>query len=185
MESYLPISFLNDFIFCPRSIYFHQLYGKINQRLYHTTDQTKGLNAHKSIEEKKYTTTVKVLQNYEVYSHTLNIGGKIDVFDIKKELLVERKKKIKVVYDGYIFQLYAQYYALIDMGYPVKKMKLHSLDDNKNYWVDLPSDNPEMSEKFDDLLEKMRNFKLEDSFDPNINKCNRCIYKNLCDLSPC
>lgn len=40
MEPYIPISFLNDFIFCPRSIYFHQLYGRSSESLYHSTDQS-------------------------------------------------------------------------------------------------------------------------------------------------
>ena len=185
MEPYLPISFLNDFIFCPRSIYFHQLYGRISPRLYHGTDQTKGLAAHKSIDTKSYTTSTRVLQNHEVYSHTLNIAGKIDTYDIDKELLVERKKKIKVVYDGYIFQLYAQYHALTDMGYKVKKMKLYSMDDNKNYRIDLPSENKVLHDKFHSLLEQIRNFNLEDEFTPNANKCKHCIYNNLCDQSLC
>lgn len=46
--NYIPISFLNDFIFCPRSIYFHQLYGRSNESIYHTTSQSEGKLAHKS-----------------------------------------------------------------------------------------------------------------------------------------
>ena len=50
MENYIPISFLNDFIFYPRSIYFHQLYGRSNESIYHTTSQSEGKLAHKSWE---------------------------------------------------------------------------------------------------------------------------------------
>ena len=53
MEPYLPISYLNDFIFCPRSIYFHQLYGRVNQRVYHTPAQTQGKAAHKAIDTQR------------------------------------------------------------------------------------------------------------------------------------
>lgn len=78
METYIPISFLNDFIFCPRSIYFHQLYGRTNENIYHTTAQSEGKMAHKSIDNKTYTTSKKVLQTIEIYSSRFGLGGKID-----------------------------------------------------------------------------------------------------------
>ena len=88
MEAYLSISYLNDFVFCPRSIYFHQLYGKVEQRLYQTTDQTEGKAAHKAVDEKTYSTSRHILQGAEVYSDKYKIGGKIDTFDIKKGVSV-------------------------------------------------------------------------------------------------
>ncbi|MBD3843295.1 MAG: type V CRISPR-associated protein Cas4 [Campylobacterales bacterium] len=108
MEPYIPISFLNDFIFCPRSIYFHQLYGRSDESLYHSTDQSEGKAAHATVDAKTYTTAKKVLQTIEIYSQTYGLGGKIDTFDTQTGILTERKKKIKVIYDGYIYQLYAQ-----------------------------------------------------------------------------
>ncbi len=68
MEPYLMISHLNDFIFCPRSIYFHQLYGRVSKKLYQSDVQIKGTNAHKSVDSKKYTTAKTVLQSIEIYS---------------------------------------------------------------------------------------------------------------------
>jgi CRISPR/Cas system-associated exonuclease Cas4 (RecB family) len=50
MEPYIPISMLNDFIFCPRSIYFHQVHGGMEQDMYHTEVQIEGKAAHQSIE---------------------------------------------------------------------------------------------------------------------------------------
>ena len=188
MEAYLPISFLNDFIFCPRSIYFHQLYGRVSQKVYHQTPQTKGLAAHKTVDEKRYSTSANALQSLEVYSHRYNIAGKIDVFDQASGVLTERKKKIKVVYDGYIFQLYAQCFALQDMGFNVKKIRLYSMDDNKVYPVDMPHDNQQKVESFESLLEDIRTFTLSNDFQQNPNKCKNCIYSNLCDtaeLAPC
>ncbi|MCH7763602.1 MAG: type V CRISPR-associated protein Cas4, partial [Candidatus Marinimicrobia bacterium] len=152
MEAYMPITFLNDFIFCPKSIYFHQLYGRVSKRLYHTTDQTNGIAAHKTIDNKSYTTAKSVLQGLDVFSEKYRIGGKIDTFDIKKALLVERKKKIKVIYDGYIYQLYAQYYCLTEMGYEVKRLKLYSMEDNKSYPVKLPENDREKQEGFETLI---------------------------------
>jgi CRISPR-associated exonuclease Cas4 len=185
MESYILISFLNDFIFCPRSIYFHQLYGRMSTHVYHSSAQTKGQNAHKSIDSKTYTTSKDILQGIEVYSSRYNLAGKIDTYDQKKELLVERKKKIKVVYDGYIYQLYAQYFALTDMGYSVRKMKLYSMDDNKSYPVALPDDDLERKLQFEDLIDKINAFDLTHPFSPNASKCKHCIYNNLCDVTLC
>jgi CRISPR-associated protein Cas4 len=181
MESYLTISFLNDFIFCPRSIYFHQLYGRVNQRLYQTAAQTKGKAAHKTIDNQHYSTAKAVLQGTSIYSSRYNLGGKIDTFDTDKGLLVERKKKIKVIYDGYIYQLYAQYHCLTEMGYNVRKIRFHSLDDNKNYPIKLPHEAPELQRAFEDTLQQIRSYNLEDDFTANPNKCKYCIYHNLCD----
>ncbi len=185
MEAYLPIAYLNDFIFCPRSIYFHQLYGRVSKRLYHTTDQTKGLAAHKTVDNQNYSTSKAILQGMDVYSEKYNLGGKIDTFDQTKSLLVERKKKIKVIYDGYIYQLYAQYYCLVEMGYQVKLIKLYSMDDNKSYPIKKPEDDPERQQEFERLIMQMRSFDLTAPFTANKNKCQHCIYNNLCDTSLC
>ena len=184
MQNYIPISFLNDFIFCPRSIYFHNLYGRSSESLYHTTDQSEGKAAHKSVDTKTYTTSKKVLQTIEIYSHRFLLGGKIDTFDTATKTLTERKKKIVTIYDGYVFQLYAQYHCLVDMGYEVEKMRLYSIDDNKIYPIELPKDDKRTQQKFEELLEDMRSFDLTKSFTINPNKCNRCIYRYMCDVSP-
>lgn len=183
MEAYLPISYLNDFIFCPRSIYFHELYGRVSQKVYQQTAQTKGLAAHKTIDNQSYSSAMSVLQGMEVYSHRYNIAGKIDIFDQKKGLLSERKKKIKVIYDGYIYQLYAQCFALEDMGFSVKSLRLYSIDDNKAYPIEMPENDPQRLQAFETLLIKIRRFNLADDFIPNPNKCIHCIYSNVCDVA--
>lgn len=182
MESYLPISYINDFIFCPRSIYFHGLYGGADESLYHTTDQSEGRAAHKSVDNKKYTTSKDIFQGIEVYSSRYGICGKIDTFDNFKGLLVERKKKIKTVYDGYIYQLYAQYHCLSEMGYTVKSMGIYSMDDNKNYPISLPSEDLIRQKEFENIIYKIKTFDLFETVSININKCKRCIYSSLCDI---
>ncbi|MCT7564126.1 type V CRISPR-associated protein Cas4 [Aliarcobacter butzleri] len=184
MENYIPISFLNDFIFCPRSIYFHQLYGRSNESIYHTTAQSEGKLAHKSIDNKTYTTSKKVLQTIEIYSHRFGLGGKIDTFNIDTKVLTERKKKITKVYDGYIYQLYAQYHCLVDMGYDVKTLRLYSMNDNKIYPIKLPNEDLDRQKKFEELIHNMKKFDLNSSFSINPNKCNCCIYKYMCDVAP-
>lgn len=183
MEPYIPISFLNDFIFCPRSIYFHQLYGRSDESIYHTTDQSEGKAAHASVDSKTYTTAKKVLQTIDVYSHHYEIGGKIDTFDTSTGVLTERKKKIKVIYDGYIYQLYAQYHCLVEMGYTVKTIRLYSMDDNRVHPIALPENDTKRQNGFEALIHQMRIFDLTAPFNVNPNKCFRCVYRYMCDVA--
>lgn len=52
MTDYIPISTLNDFIFCPYSIYLHNVYMETDEGLYHATPQTKGKLAHEPVDSK-------------------------------------------------------------------------------------------------------------------------------------
>lgn len=183
MEEIILISYLNDFIFCPVSIYFHKLYGDLDKRLYQTTVQINGTNAHKSIDTKKYSSKKAILQSINVYSEEFGIQGKIDTFDTDSGILTERKNKIIKIYDGYIFQVYAQYYALIEMGYNVKKIRFHSMSDNKNYPVALPQEDSVMDTKFKKLIKQMHEFNIDNFVQTNTNKCRNCIYEPSCDRS--
>ena len=107
MEENIKISNLNDFIFCPRSIYFHNLYSDLDEGLYHTTYQSNGKNAHKNIDKKRYSSRKSFLEGIDIYSEELGIIGKIDLFDQEKGIFIERKNKIKKIYDGYYLQVYA------------------------------------------------------------------------------
>lgn len=156
MENYLTLSYLNDFIFCPRSIYFHGLYQKYNVRNYKQTPQIEGDAAHKTIDEATYSTKKDVLQGIEIYSEKYKICGKIDVFDISKKKLVERKREVKTIYDGYIFQVYAQYHCLIEMGYEVESIVIHDLVHNKNYPIPTPKESKDWQDKFEQLLKDIR-----------------------------
>ena len=186
MENLISISYLNDFIFCPRSIYFHQLYVGESEYLFHSSFQSEGKAAHKNIDEQTYSTQKNILQGAEVVSNTYGLIGKIDLFFIDKALLRERKKHISVIYDGYILQLYAQYFALTEMGYIVKKIELYSNDTNKIFHVKLPKDDINMKQKFENTLMGIRNFSLSKNIKtPSENKCARCIYSGLCDITLC
>ena len=95
MEEIILISYLNDFIFCPISIYFHNLYRTIDKKMYQSTYQINGTNAHKSVDSNTYSTKRNILQGINVFSEKYGIQGKIDIFDIDKELLIERKNKTR------------------------------------------------------------------------------------------
>lgn len=186
MEPYITLSFLNDFIFCPRSIYFHQLYGGLEHDLYKQKPQIAGEAAHSSIDKKNYSTRKTVLQNIEVFSEQYNICGKIDIFDCASGILTERKREIKTIYDGYVFQVYAQCHALREMGYTVNEIIIHDMVHNKNYPVPLPENDSNMQIKFERLISDMNCFDISKvDFEPNGTKCERCIYSQLCDVATC
>lgn len=183
MDDAIILSNLNDFIFCPASIYFHNLYGSQSTITYQSNDQINGTQAHKAIDENKYSSKRSIITSLEIYSEKYNIVGKIDLYDSEKKILTERKRKIKKIYDGYIFQLYAQYFAMLEMGYEVKYLHFYSMADNKTYSIPLPSDDPERFEKFEKLICDMRNFDLDSFKQQNVFKCTKCIYEPACDRS--
>ena len=180
MEENISISNLNDFIFCPRSIYFHNLYTIYDEHLYHTTFQEKGKFAHQTIDLKKYSSKKQFLQGIDIYSEELGLIGKIDLYDLKNKVLIERKYKIKKLYVGYYLQIYAQFFCLIEMGYDVKKLKFYSISDNKSFIVPLPTDKEK--EKLKEIIHKINTFNITDNnFKQNPKKCKMCIYKEICD----
>ncbi len=183
MEENILISYFNDFIFCPASIYFHKLYGNLDTKLYQDAYQINGTNSHKSIDEKTYSTRKDVLQGIDIFSDEFGIQGKIDVFDMKSGILMERKNHVTKIYDGYVFQVYAQYYCLKEMGYQVKKIKIHSVNDNKNYDIKLPDADKAMDKKFKLLIKKIHEFNIENFTQTNKEKCKKCIYEPSCDRS--
>ena len=181
MESYLPITYLNDFIFCPRSIFFHQRFSQYNQTLYHNKEQTIGKIKHETIEDRRYSTSKHILQNIDVYSERYHLCGKIDIFNQKTRELVERKYSIKTIYDGYRYQIYAHLFCLREMGYQPTALFLHSLKDNKRYPIPLPSETD--IQEFEGLLTKIKKYRLAEPFDQNPVKCEKCVYRPLCDIN--
>ena len=152
---------INDFIFCPVSIYFHNLYGHQDTTTYQCKDQILGTYIHKTIDEQNYSSKQSVLQGMPCYCEKYNLLGKIDLFDIETKTLTERKRTIKTIYDGYVFQLYAQYFSLQEMGYLVETIRLYSYTDNKMYEQKLPHDNPEMLKQFEKVLYDIRHFNMD------------------------
>ncbi|MBR7063911.1 MAG: type V CRISPR-associated protein Cas4 [Treponema sp.] len=181
MELYLKISNINDFIFCPLSIYYHQLYGSLDERMYYDKPQLDGKAAHATIDEKRYSTHKNILQGIDVYSDKYKLCGKIDIFDVEKGLLTERKKHISKIYDCYVFQLYAQVLCLREMGYTVKECRLYSSDDNKVHPIPLPEEDESMFEKFKATNEAMHTINLATYKPKSADKCNNCIYNDFCD----
>lgn len=182
-ENPIAISNINDFIFCPVSIYFHALDLDTEKLMYQCEDQLNGSAAHEKTDNGEYSDRTDILQAVSVYCEEYSLFGKIDVFDVKNGVLTERKRSIKTVYDGYVFQLYAQYFALIEMGYNVNEIKLYSMQDNKTYKIPLPNEDKEMFFKFKNTIKQMKSFAFENFEQKNAEKCKRCIYEEMCYYS--
>lgn len=97
MDDIIIISNLNDFIFCPASIYFHKLYGSQDNLTYQSSYQINGSRAHESVDNSSYSTKKSIITALDVYSDKYKLSGKIDIYDMEKQLLVERKKHISKI----------------------------------------------------------------------------------------
>ncbi|MDR2904538.1 MAG: type V CRISPR-associated protein Cas4 [Helicobacteraceae bacterium] len=167
----------------PAFYIFSYLYGETKEVLYYDAPQLNGKAAHSAIDEKRYSTKKDILQGAEVYCNKYKLCGKIDIYDRDKKLLTERKKKITRIYDGYIFQLYAQYFCLDEMNCDVENLRFYSMDDNKTFPIKLPKDDFDMFAKFEKIIDEINSFEADGFCQNNSAKCERCIYNNLCDRS--
>ncbi len=179
MDTLILISNLNDFIFCPYSIYLHNIYMNTDEEIYHATPQTKGKLAHTTIDEKKASNKKDELQSLPVISLRLGIMGKIDIYRTKEKMLIERKYNLKNIYRGQLYQLWAQYFCMQEMGYEVEKLAFYEISTNKTTLIDLPT--KEERAELEEFIEKFRNYNPAMEIETNENKCKHCIYCNLCD----
>ena len=184
MESYLMITQINDFIFCPRSLLFHDfLRSNYSPDNFRETPQVRGLAAHAAIDNRSYSTKKDILQGTMVYSYRYGLLGRIDIFDIPTGNLTERKYSISAIYDGFRYQLYAQYFALKEIGYTVNSLSLYSSKDNRKYGIAIPGKADISS--FEAVLKRIRTYEPEKDFSPpNLTKCRHCNYREICSFFP-
>ena len=179
METLLPISYLNDFIFCPYSIYLHQVFDNNNEVVFSASPQQTGKSAHDIIDSQKDKKPIQIIKGAYVVSSRLGIYGKIDTFYVVKGKLVESKYRIKTIYQGYYYQIWVQYFALIEMGYIVNELCFYSISDKKTFPVKIPQ-----QQEFNELrkhIRKIARFDFEQEIKVNPVKCKHCIYAALCD----
>ncbi len=174
MDSAIPISAINDFLFCPKSLYLHTVYSSFEKNTYHDTPQVLGTIAHENIEKGEYTTSGHILQALSVYSSRLGVKGKIDVYDTKNHFLIERKYRVKQIYTGFKYQLYAQMYCLEEAGMPVERLFIQSLSDNKRYEVPLPTQDER--KEFETLIKRIQSFTQSDLRNHTCGHCQNNIY---------
>lgn len=178
-EDYISISSLNDFIFCPYSIYLHNVYMESDDSMFHAAPQTTGKIAHKSIDKKSASNRADELVSLPVYSERYRLMGKIDIYNKKSKKLIERKYKLKQIFQGQIYQLWAQMFCLREMGYEVNSLAFYEISTNKMIPVDLPTGDE--TKAFSHFIYMFQNYNPADDFSVNPNKCRHCIYCNLCD----
>ncbi len=180
MSDYISLSTLNDFSFCPYSIYLHGVYMEADEDMYHAFPQTKGAIAHQGVDDKTGSTRKTDIMSLPVYSDELGISGKIDVYKQEKRMLIERKNNLKRIFRGQLYQLWGQYFCMKEMGYEVEKLAFYEMSTNKMVEVEVP-DAPEKQE----LVAFIERFKRYDpasaQLEENHNKCIHCVYCNICD----
>ncbi|MBP3688944.1 MAG: type V CRISPR-associated protein Cas4 [Bacteroidaceae bacterium] len=179
MEDYISISTLNDFVFCPYSIYLHNVYMETDESVYHATPQTRGRIAHQTVDEKRTSNRSDELQSLPVISHIYGLTGKIDIYRGREKRLIERKYQLRTIYQGQIYQLWAQYLCMIEMGYEVESIAFYEISSNKMIPVELPSG--EKLSQFEQFIKSYRNYDPSEPIMTNKNKCLHCIYCCLCD----
>lgn len=180
MEDYIHISTLNDFVFCPYSIYLQGVYMDTDEGQYKAMPQTQGKVAHKTTDKKTASNRSDDILSLPVYSEEYGLMGKIDLYKQKEKKLIERKYQLKQIFQGQIYQLWAQMLCLREMGYEVNSLAFYETSTNKMVSVDMPTEND--IEEFRQFIIGFRNFDPASThFSINRNKCIRCVYCNLCD----
>ena len=150
-----------------------------DEDLNHAKPQTRGKVAHESVDNKMSSTSKNEIQSLPVSSDELGVMGKIDIYRKNEKLLIERKYQLKQIYRGQLYQIWAQYFCMTEMGYEIEKIAFYEMSTNKMIPLDLPT-----SIDKEELLTFISRFKMynpADSFQPNENKCRHCVYCNLCD----
>jgi CRISPR-associated protein Cas4 len=150
-----------------------------DEELVHATPQMQGKASHATIDQKKYSSRKDDIVGMSVYSNELGIVGKIDIYKSKEKVLVERKHQLLKIYQGQIYQLWAQYFCMIEMGYKVEKLAFYAISSNTTFPVELPSE--AQKEELRDFIYRFKTYDPQQEITVNINKCTHCIYCNLCD----
>lgn len=171
---YITISSLNDFVFCPYSIYLHNVYMESDEETYKATPQIKGTIAHEAVDTKSYSSRKNEILALPIISERLGLVGKIDVFKVNEKRLIERKYQLKQIFRGQLYQLWAQYICMREMGYEVEKICFYEISTNKTIPVELPSDQDML--ELAEFIEKFRRYDPMDEIQTNSNKCVHCIY---------
>ncbi|WP_026215879.1 type V CRISPR-associated protein Cas4 [Porphyromonas macacae] len=179
MDWYIPLSYLNDFVFCRFSIYFHNVYMESDSSLYYAAPQINGKNAHRSIDNYSVSSVSNRLTGISLLSEHYGLYGKLDQFDIKRGLVVERKNHLANIYKGQIYQLWGEGFCLEEMGYDVREYCFVEYSTHKVFSVPYPTD--EDRAQFLRFIDEIRSFDpAVETPDVNPQKCSHCIYSHLC-----
>lgn len=147
---------------------------------YKATPQTRGKIAHESVDKKIASNRSDDILSLPVYSEEYGLMGKIDVYKRKEKKLIERKYQLKQIFQGQIYQLWAQMLCLREMGEEVESLAFYETSTNKMIPVAMPTEDD--LQRFKGFLQRFRSFNPDSTpFTINRNKCIHCVYCNLCD----
>ena len=178
MNGLIPISYLNDFLFCPYSIYLHQVYRGTEEETVKALPQKSGTSAHARMEKRKEEEP-DVLLSLPVLSEDLGLWGVIDEYNSVAEELTEYKNKLTAVFPGQKMQAYAQYFCMMESGYPVKTIRLVELVSGNVFPISIPG--KEELHGLEMLIARIRDWNPDEIVMVNTNKCRKCIYCPLCE----
>jgi len=151
-----------------------------DEMMYHATPQTRGKSAHKTIDKKTTSNRADDLLALPVYSEEFGLMGKIDIYKRNERKLIERKFQLKQIFQGQIYQLWAQMLCLREMGYEVEELAFYEMSTNKIFPVTMPTSEELL--QFKRFIEHFRSYNPDETTSTiNPNKCRHCIYCNLCD----
>ena len=152
-----------------------------DEDMFKATPQLSGSSAHNATNGKTSSTRRNDIMALPVYSEELGVAGIIDIYKGDQLLLIERKNNLKHVYRGQLYQLWAQYFCMVEMGYRVEHIAFYEISTNKMLYQHLPT--AENKRELVAFIKEFRSFKPEEytHFIVNPNKCRHCIYCNLCD----
>ncbi len=179
MNNFIPLSQLNDFIFCPYSIYLHNVYMNTDEGLYQAYPQIRGKKAHTATDRKTGSNRSGDLLALPVCSIEFGIQGKIDLYRTKEQELIERKYSIKQIYRGQLYQLWGEYYCMKEMGYDIKTIAFYEISTHKKLEIPLPSEREKRELK--SFILRFKEYDPTGVIPVNTQKCRHCIYCNLCD----
>lgn len=150
-----------------------------DESLYHAVPQTRGKLAHEGVDKKTYSHRKEEILSLPVCSDELGIMGKIDLYKQKEKLLIERKYQLAQIYQGQIYQLWAQCFCLQEMGYVVEQLAFYEISTNKMFPIAMPTESDRM--QLANFITEFKSYDPSRNFFPNPNKCKHCIYSSLCD----
>ena len=151
-----------------------------DEDVYKALPQLAGTNAHIATDDQKSSTRKNDLIAMPICSDELGIMGVIDIYKGEQRLLIERKNNLKQIFKGQIYQLWAQYLCMVEMGFMVDKIAFYEISTNKMIYQPIPTDDNKQELK--SFITKFRNYAPDSTvFTINTNKCKHCIYCNLCD----
>ena len=101
-----------------------------DEDIFKTIVQLSGTNAHKATDSKKGSSRSCDILSLPVCSNSLGLYGVIDLYRGNTATLIERKLRLNHIFRGQLYQLWGQYFCMIEMGYKVNAIAFYEISTN-------------------------------------------------------